>query len=77
MAKTTDERVCVAMGNLGLKLERIDSNESLTFDEKEHKYTCKNDKGVTVECCSVTTVLSEHIFPKFDADKIINTHNHK
>jgi hypothetical protein len=76
MANTTDERVCVAMRDLGLKLERIDGKESLEFDEEKHKYTCLNYKGSRVECCSVTTVLGE-IFPKFDADAVIKKYYDK
>ncbi len=70
MAKSNSEGASAAMRDLGLKLERLDGNESLTFDEVEGTYKCVNNRGLTVECSSMTTVLN-HMFPKFDADAVI------
>ena len=59
------------MGKLGLRLERMDGQDTLEFDETEHKYVCVNDDGEKVECISVTTVISQHVFEPFDADAVI------
>ncbi len=73
MAKLDDSGACPAMHKMGLMLKREDRNNTLEFDETNQLYWCMNTGGKSVECLSVTDLLTQHMFQaKLDIDAVLN-----